>query len=87
MVRSRFDANHLVPVRPLRFDPLGVGRQSNGDCENNAFLHAQVSTDSCTAPKTIAQWRHARAPAIDQLSRNLDIDPSGAGPAQLSVSR
>jgi hypothetical protein len=54
MVWSRFDADHFVPVRLLRFDPLGIGRQSKGDCENNNFLHAQVSSDSCTAPKSQA---------------------------------
>jgi hypothetical protein len=51
MVRDRFDADHLVPIRLLRLDPLGIGRQNNGESENSGFLHAQVSTNSWTAPK------------------------------------
>jgi hypothetical protein len=44
-----------MPVRLLRLDPLGIGRQRNGDSENDGFGHAQVSTDSRIAPKSRAE--------------------------------
>src|SRR5690349_12662280 len=52
MVRSRLDPDHLVTIRFLRLDPLRVRRQREGNGEDNGFLHAQVSTDPCIAPKT-----------------------------------
>jgi hypothetical protein len=51
---ARLNPDYLMPIRFFRLDPLRIRRQRNSDGENNGFLHAQVSTDSCIAPKSRA---------------------------------
>jgi hypothetical protein len=77
VVRGRFDPDHFVAIRLFRLDPLGIGRQSDGNGEDNDSLHAQVSAESCRMPKKVsAKLSHYRWLSYQQANNYVAVHPT-----------